>query len=29
VDLGAALKRGVDRVKNGEPVMLDVITQPR
>jgi thiamine pyrophosphate-dependent acetolactate synthase large subunit-like protein len=28
-DLGAALKRGVDRVKNGEPVMLDVITQPR
>jgi acetolactate synthase I/II/III large subunit len=28
-DLGAALKRGVDRVKKGEPVMLDVITQPR
>ncbi len=28
-DLGAALKRGVDRVKAGEPVMLDVITQPR
>jgi acetolactate synthase-1/2/3 large subunit len=28
-ELGAALKRGVDRVKAGEPVMLDVITQPR
>ena len=28
-DLGAALKRGVDRVKRGEPVLLDVVTQPR
>ena len=28
-DLGPALKRGLDRVRKGEPVMLDVITQPR
>ncbi|HXP87195.1 MAG TPA: thiamine pyrophosphate-dependent enzyme [Bryobacteraceae bacterium] len=28
-DLLPALKRGVERVKKGEPVMLDVITQPR
>jgi acetolactate synthase I/II/III large subunit len=28
-DLGPALKRGVERIKKGEPVMLDVITQPR
>ena len=28
-DLAPALKRGIDRVKKGEPVMLDVITQPR
>jgi thiamine pyrophosphate-dependent acetolactate synthase large subunit-like protein len=28
-DLTPALKRGIDRVKRGEPVMLDVITQPR
>jgi acetolactate synthase I/II/III large subunit len=28
-DLGPALKRGIERVKKGEPVMLDVITQPR
>jgi thiamine pyrophosphate-dependent acetolactate synthase large subunit-like protein len=28
-DLAAALKWGVDRVKKGEPVMIDVVTQPR
>ncbi|MBV9507256.1 MAG: thiamine pyrophosphate-binding protein, partial [Acidobacteriia bacterium] len=28
-DLAPALKRGVERVKKGEPVLLDVITQPR
>ena len=28
-DLAPALKRGVERVKKGEPVMIDVITQPR
>ena len=28
-DLTPALKRGIERVKKGEPVMLDVITQPR
>jgi acetolactate synthase-1/2/3 large subunit len=28
-DLGAALRRGVERVKKGEPVLIDVITQPR
>jgi thiamine pyrophosphate-dependent acetolactate synthase large subunit-like protein len=27
--LAAALKRGVDSVKKGEPYMIDVITQPR
>jgi thiamine pyrophosphate-dependent acetolactate synthase large subunit-like protein len=27
--LAAALKRGVDAVKRGEPYMIDVITQPR
>lgn len=27
--LAAALKRGVDSVKRGEPYMIDVITQPR
>ena len=27
--LAPALKRGVERVKRGEPVMIDVITQPR
>lgn len=27
--LAAALKRGVDSVKSGEPYMIDVITQPR
>jgi benzoylformate decarboxylase/acetolactate synthase-1/2/3 large subunit len=28
-DLGAALKRGIDIVKRGEPVMIDVVMQPR
>ena len=28
-DLGPALRRGVERVKKGEPVLLDVVTQPR
>jgi thiamine pyrophosphate-dependent acetolactate synthase large subunit-like protein len=28
-DLGPALKRGVERVKKGEPVLIDVVTQPR
>jgi acetolactate synthase I/II/III large subunit len=28
-ELGPAIKRGVDRVKRGEPALLDVITQPR
>jgi acetolactate synthase-1/2/3 large subunit len=28
-DLGPALRRGIERVKKGEPVLLDVITQPR
>jgi thiamine pyrophosphate-dependent acetolactate synthase large subunit-like protein len=28
-DLGAALARGVASVKNGEPYLIDVITQPR
>ena len=28
-DLGPALKRGIERVKKGEPVLLDVVTQPR
>ena len=28
-DLGPALKRGLERVKKGEPVLLDVVTQPR
>ena len=27
--LAAALKRGVDTVKRGEPYMIDVLTQPR
>jgi thiamine pyrophosphate-dependent acetolactate synthase large subunit-like protein len=27
--LAAALKRGVDSVKRGDPYMIDVITQPR
>jgi len=28
-DLAAAIKRGVDAVKMGEPVLIDVVTQPR
>jgi thiamine pyrophosphate-dependent acetolactate synthase large subunit-like protein len=28
-DLGPALRRGLARVKMGEPVLIDVITQPR
>ncbi len=28
-DLPAAIKRGVDAVKRGEPVVIDVVTQPR
>jgi thiamine pyrophosphate-dependent acetolactate synthase large subunit-like protein len=28
-DLAAVLKRSVDRVKQGEPVLIDVVTQPR
>lgn len=28
-DLAAAYKRGIERVKNGEPALIDVITQPR
>jgi len=27
--LQAALRRGVDSVRRGEPYMIDVITQPR
>jgi thiamine pyrophosphate-dependent acetolactate synthase large subunit-like protein len=28
-DLGAAIRRGIERVKKGEPALLDVVTQPR
>jgi len=28
-DLGPAIKRSIERVKKGEPVLLDVVTQPR
>jgi acetolactate synthase I/II/III large subunit len=28
-DLSATLKRGIERVKKGEPALLDVITEPR
>lgn len=28
-DVAPALKRGLERVKNGEPALIDVITQPR
>jgi acetolactate synthase I/II/III large subunit len=28
-ELAAAFKRGIERVKKGEPVMIDVVTQPR
>jgi benzoylformate decarboxylase/acetolactate synthase-1/2/3 large subunit len=27
--LGAAIKRGIEAVKMGEPVLIDVVTQPR
>jgi thiamine pyrophosphate-dependent acetolactate synthase large subunit-like protein len=28
-DLGPAMKRALERVRNGEPALLDVVTQPR
>ena len=28
-DLGGAIKRGVEAVRMGEPVLIDVVTQPR
>jgi acetolactate synthase I/II/III large subunit len=28
-ELAPALKRGIERVKKGEPVLIDVVTQPR
>jgi acetolactate synthase-1/2/3 large subunit len=28
-DLGPAIRRGIERVKKGEPALLDVVTQPR
>jgi len=28
-DLGPALKRGIDIVKRGEPVLIDLVMQPR
>jgi thiamine pyrophosphate-dependent acetolactate synthase large subunit-like protein len=28
-ELGAALKRGIEAAKMGEPVLIDVVTQPR
>ena len=28
-DLGPALKRAADRVRKGEPALVDVVTQPR
>jgi acetolactate synthase-1/2/3 large subunit len=28
-DLAPAIKRGIERVKKGEPALLDVVTQPR
>ncbi len=28
-DLGPALQRGVERIKAGEPALIDVVTQPR
>jgi thiamine pyrophosphate-dependent acetolactate synthase large subunit-like protein len=27
--LAPALKRAIERVKNGEPALVDVVTQPR
>ncbi len=28
-DLGPALRRGVERIKAGEPALIDVVSQPR
>jgi acetolactate synthase-1/2/3 large subunit len=28
-DLAPAIRRGIERVKKGEPVLIDVVTQPR
>ena len=28
-ELGAAIRRGIDVVKRGEPYLIDVVTQPR
>jgi thiamine pyrophosphate-dependent acetolactate synthase large subunit-like protein len=28
-DLQAALRRGLERVRKGEPALIDVVTQPR
>jgi len=28
-DLGAAIRRGVEAVKRGEPYLIDTVTQPR
>ena len=28
-ELGPAIKRGIERVKKGEPALIDVVTQPR
>jgi hypothetical protein len=28
-ELGPAIRRGLERVKAGEPVLIDAITQPR
>jgi len=28
-DLAAAITRGLDRVRHGEPALIDVVTQPR
>jgi len=28
-DLGPAIRRGIARVKSGEPALIDVVTQPR
>jgi hypothetical protein len=28
-DLGPALRQGVERIKAGEPALIDIVTQPR
>ena len=28
-ELGPAIRRGIERVKKGEPALIDVVTQPR